>query len=82
MYFSELDYKILQSFIQGYVHALDNIFNTNINLSFTNWLYSQANQKSLIWNDYIFLILANEDPNKAFAITLQKWIEFSRIQSE
>lgn len=79
MYFAKLDFHVLQSFIQGYVCALDHTYNTTINLSFSKWITLKQKKSSLFWNDYIYIILAKEDPVKAYNITLQKWIEFSQL---
>lgn len=76
MFLKKSDYLNLSLFINGYLYALDNLFEINYNNDFSDWLNEQNRKTSLFWSDYIFLILAEEDDGRAYGLLLDKLIEF------
>lgn len=71
----------LKYIIYGYLLSLDDQGN-NLNIAFTEWLNDKYHRKaSVLWGDYIFYIIANENEKKAIEILIKDLKLFTGILS-
>ncbi|MCY1660758.1 hypothetical protein [Chryseobacterium sp. SL1] len=62
---AKVNYRTLSSFIEGYLSAIEVMTRFNINHSFTLWLNNNGQRTSLIWTEYILVIISNDDDEVA-----------------
>lgn len=66
-------YAELKSFLMGYLWCLDEYSTLSINVYFSEWLNNKYQKTSLFWSEYVYIILAKEDNEKAIELLLKEF---------
>lgn len=69
----DYEYKDLKHFLYGYLMSIDDIASIHYNINFSKWLNTET---SLIWTEYLYLVLAKEDDKKAIKILIKEFRGF------
>lgn len=66
-------YRELTSYVSGYLRGIDSIQEPSHSYNFSLWLNNKYKPTSLIWTEYILLVLANEDEDEAVKIFFKEF---------
>ncbi len=62
----------ISSLISGYFCAINDTEDIPLNLMFSEWLNDNGEKTSLIWNEYIFSVIAKNDAEIAYSELFKK----------
>lgn len=72
MYVNDPDFMKISSLISGYFCAINDTEDIPLNLMFSEWLNDNGEKTSLIWNEYIFSVIAKNDAEIAYSELFKK----------
>lgn len=72
MYVSNPNFVTISSLISGYFCAINDTEDVPLNLMFSEWLNKNGEKTSLIWNEYIFSVIAKNNEEIAYFELFEK----------